>query len=64
MTRLTELDWNRIETARRNAHYLRSEVAHDMAIAVRDGFRKLISGSHVHKGNSVHKVSGATPANT
>lgn len=58
MTRLTELDWDRIEAARWNAHYLRSEVARDMVVAVGNGIRKLFSGVHPHKGN------GATPAST
>jgi hypothetical protein len=58
MTRLSELDWDRIEAARQNAHYLRSEVTRDMVVAIGSGIRKLFSGVHLHKG------SGATPAST
>ncbi|MDD9905687.1 MAG: hypothetical protein OXT06_19125 [Rhodospirillaceae bacterium] len=58
MIKAPQLDWNRIEAARQNAHYLRSEVAHDIATAIRDGFRRLFSVGELHK------TGGATPART
>ena len=58
MIKAPQLDWNRIEAARQNAHYLRSAVAHDIATAIRDGFRRLFSVGELHK------TGGATPART
>jgi len=58
MIKAPQLDWNRIEAARHNAHYLRSEIAHDTAAAIRDGFRRLFSVGELHK------TGGATPART
>ena len=56
MIKAPQLDWNRIEAARQNAHYLRSVAARDIAVAVRDGLRRLISSVHIPKGN------GTSPA--
>ena len=58
MIKAPQLDWNRIEAARQNAHYLRSEVVHEIAAAIRDGFCRLFSTGELHK------TGGATPART
>ena len=58
MIKAPQLDWNRIEAARQNAHNLRSEVAHDIAAANRVGFRRLFSVGELHK------TGGAAPART
>ena len=58
MIKAPQLDWNRIEAARQNARYLRSEVAHGIAAAIRDGFRRLFSVGELHK------TGGATPVRT
>ena len=41
MIKAPELDWNRIEAARANAHYLRSKAAYDIAAAIGDATRRL-----------------------
>lgn len=58
MINAPKLDWNRIEAARQNAHYLRSEAAYDLFTAVRDGLRRVFTWG------DLHKTGGATPAQT
>ena len=58
MIKAPQLDWNRIKVARQNALYLHSEVAHDIAAAICDGFRRLFSVGELQK------TGGATPART
>jgi hypothetical protein len=41
MIKAPKLDWNRIEAARANAHYLRSEAAHDIATRIGNAVRGL-----------------------
>ena len=41
MIRAPELDWNAIEAARANAHYLRSEAAYNIAAAIGERVRRL-----------------------
>ncbi len=47
MIKASNLDWNRIEAARRNAHFLRSEAAYDTAVAIRNGMRRLLTAARL-----------------
>lgn len=58
MIKAPELDWNRIEMARQNAHYLRSAAAHDIASAIRGNVRRFFAADDLPKGK------GASPART
>ena len=57
MIKAPQLDWNRIEAARQNAHYLRSAAAHDIAVAIRDGARRLFNVGDLHKTGGASPVS-------
>ena len=56
MIKASNLDWNRIEAARRNAHFLRSEAAYDIAVAIRNGVRRLLAATHLRLANNAAPV--------
>ena len=49
MIKAPELDWDRIEATQKNAHYLRSKAAYDIATEIRNAVRPLFQASPVQK---------------
>jgi len=49
MIKAPKLDWNRIDAARANAHYLRSEAAHEIAAKTANAVRGLFQVSAPQK---------------